>query len=57
MSDNTAAVVMAQGRPEDCEHDYLLKDDIGVVCQLCGVIKKSISTIFDYQWRKVSDNL
>ncbi|CAA6662769.1 unnamed protein product [Spirodela intermedia] len=57
VSDNTAAVAMVQEHPEDCEHDYLLKDDIGVVCQVCGVIKKRISTIFDYQWRKVLDNL
>ncbi|CAA7399185.1 unnamed protein product [Spirodela intermedia] len=55
VSDNTAAVAMVQEHPEDCEHDYLLKDDIGVVCQVCGVIKKRISTIFDYQWRKGSE--
>ncbi|KAF5203991.1 Chromatin remodeling [Thalictrum thalictroides] len=39
---------------EDCDHSYLLKDDLGYVCRVCGVIKKSIETIFDFQWGKGS---
>ncbi|KAL5713344.1 hypothetical protein ACHQM5_015429 [Ranunculus cassubicifolius] len=39
---------------EDCDHSYLLKEDLGYVCRVCGVIKKSIETIFDFQWVKGS---
>ncbi|PIA55888.1 hypothetical protein AQUCO_00700304v1 [Aquilegia coerulea] len=39
---------------EDCDHSYILKDDLGYVCRVCGVIKKSIETIFDFQWGKGS---
>ncbi|KAG6485660.1 hypothetical protein ZIOFF_054223 [Zingiber officinale] len=37
---------------EECGHSYLLQDDFGLVCRICGVIQKSIDTIFDYQWTK-----
>ncbi|KAF9588599.1 hypothetical protein IFM89_013686 [Coptis chinensis] len=39
---------------KDCDHSFILKDDLGYVCRVCGVIQKSIDTIFDYQWGKVS---
>ncbi|KAF5203995.1 Chromatin remodeling [Thalictrum thalictroides] len=39
---------------QDCDHSFLLKDDLGYVCRVCGVIKKSIETIFDFQWGKGS---
>lgn len=38
---------------EECEHSFILKDDIGYVCRICGVIKKSIESIIDYQYSKV----
>nr|CAD1828023.1 unnamed protein product [Ananas comosus var. bracteatus] len=37
---------------EECNHSYVLEDDLGLVCRICGVIEKSIETIFDYQWTK-----
>ncbi|KAL6008096.1 hypothetical protein ACLOJK_033602 [Asimina triloba] len=37
---------------EECEHSCILKDDLGYVCRICGVIQKSIETIFDFQWIK-----
>nr|CAD1818312.1 unnamed protein product [Ananas comosus var. bracteatus] len=37
---------------EECSHSYVLEDDLGLVCRVCGVIQKSIDTIFDYQWTK-----
>ncbi|OAY82529.1 Protein chromatin remodeling 35, partial [Ananas comosus] len=37
---------------EECSHSYVLEDDLGLVCRVCGVIQKSIDTIFDYQWIK-----
>ncbi|PIA55894.1 hypothetical protein AQUCO_00700309v1 [Aquilegia coerulea] len=39
---------------QDCDHSFLLKDDLGYVCRVCGVIKKNIETIFDFQWGKGS---
>ncbi|XP_058106029.1 protein CHROMATIN REMODELING 35-like isoform X2 [Magnolia sinica] len=39
---------------EECDHSCFLKDDLGYVCRICGVIQKSIETIFDYQWIKGS---
>lgn len=39
---------------EDCEHSFILKDDMGSVCRVCGVIEKSILDIIDVQFTKVS---
>ncbi|KAK9136293.1 hypothetical protein Syun_015623 [Stephania yunnanensis] len=39
-------------KDEECEHSFVLKDDLGYVCRVCGVIQRSIETIFDYQWVK-----
>lgn len=47
-SDNS---VVEKGEIE-CDHSCFLKDDLGYVCRICGVIQKSIETIFDYQWIK-----
>uniref|UniRef100_A0A803LP98 Uncharacterized protein n=1 Tax=Chenopodium quinoa TaxID=63459 RepID=A0A803LP98_CHEQI len=38
---------------EGCDHSYVLKDDIGYVCRVCGVIQRAIETIFDFQYIKV----
>ncbi|XP_072951992.1 protein CHROMATIN REMODELING 35 [Typha angustifolia] len=43
---------VVQEEEEECNHSYLLEDDLGLVCRICGVIQKSIETIFDYQWIK-----
>ncbi|RVW93354.1 Protein chromatin remodeling 35 [Vitis vinifera] len=37
---------------EECEHSFVLKDDIGSVCRICGVVNKSIETIIEYQYTK-----
>ncbi|XXG74187.1 hypothetical protein AAC387_Pa07g2972 [Persea americana] len=37
---------------EECKHSCVLKEDLGYVCRICGVIEKSIDTIFDFQWIK-----
>ncbi|KAI3434308.1 uncharacterized protein J3R85_006565, partial [Psidium guajava] len=38
---------------EDCDHSFVLKDDIGYVCRVCGVVDRKIETIFDFQYNKV----
>ncbi|KAL6517328.1 hypothetical protein OROMI_033029 [Orobanche minor] len=39
---------------EECEHSFILKDDIGDVCRICGVIKRGIETIIDYNFSKAT---
>jgi DNA repair and recombination RAD54-like protein len=36
-----------------CDHSFVLKDDIGYVCRICGVIEKAIDTIIEIQFNKV----
>ncbi|KAL1061761.1 hypothetical protein V6Z11_D13G034600 [Gossypium hirsutum] len=38
---------------EDCDHSFVLKDDLGYVCRICGVIKRGIETIIEIQYNKV----
>ncbi|KAF9619440.1 hypothetical protein IFM89_007015 [Coptis chinensis] len=55
IKDVTADIVeQNEDEGEECGHSFVLKDDLGFVCRVSGVIKKSIETIFDYQWGKVS---
>ncbi|KAJ4816255.1 DNA repair/recombination protein [Rhynchospora pubera] len=35
-----------------CEHSFMLRDDLGLVCKICGIIQKKIETIFDFQFKK-----
>ncbi|XP_043710776.1 protein CHROMATIN REMODELING 35-like [Telopea speciosissima] len=37
---------------EECDHSFVLKDDLGYVCRVCGIIERGIETIFDFQWIK-----
>ncbi|KAL0927187.1 hypothetical protein M5K25_001350 [Dendrobium thyrsiflorum] len=39
-------------KEEECCHSFILKDDLGIVCRVCGVVQRSIETIFDFQWTK-----
>ncbi|PKA55650.1 DNA repair and recombination protein RAD54 [Apostasia shenzhenica] len=39
-------------KEEECCHSFILKDDLGIVCRVCGVVQKSIENIFDFQWNK-----
>ncbi|CAM8950264.1 unnamed protein product [Rhodiola kirilowii] len=36
---------------EDCEHSLILRDDIGYVCRICGIIQKGIQDIFEFQYK------
>ncbi|PSS26031.1 Protein CHROMATIN REMODELING like [Actinidia chinensis var. chinensis] len=36
----------------DCDHAFVMKDDLGSVCRICGVIQRSIETIIEYQYAK-----
>lgn len=37
---------------DDCDHSFVLKDDIGYVCCKCGIIDRGIETIFEFQYIK-----
>nr|XP_043630663.1 protein CHROMATIN REMODELING 35-like [Erigeron canadensis] len=39
---------------EVCDHSFILKDDIGYVCRVCGVVQKSIESIIEFQRPKTS---
>lgn len=41
----------AEGEDE-CEHSFILKEDIGYVCRICGIIQRSIETIIEFQYAK-----
>lgn len=41
------------GEDCDCDHSFVLKDDLGYVCRICGVIDRGIETIFEFQFNKV----
>ncbi|CAI9286716.1 unnamed protein product [Lactuca saligna] len=34
---------------KDCDHTFILKEDIGSVCRVCGIIDKSIESIIEFQ--------
>ncbi|KAI3876643.1 hypothetical protein MKX03_027665 [Papaver bracteatum] len=36
----------------ECEHSFVLVDDLGYVCRICSLIEKSREQIFDFQWGK-----
>ncbi|XP_022634657.1 protein CHROMATIN REMODELING 35-like isoform X2 [Vigna radiata var. radiata] len=36
---------------EECDHSFILKDDIGYVCRVCGIIERGIETIFEFQYK------
>lgn len=39
---------------EECDHSYILRDDIGYVCRVCGVVERSIESIIEFQRPKVN---
>ncbi|KAI3712196.1 hypothetical protein L1987_70746 [Smallanthus sonchifolius] len=42
---------------QDCDHSYILKDDIGCVCRVCGLIQRSIESIIEFQRPKSSKSI
>ncbi|KAM0011093.1 putative DNA helicase chromatin remodeling SNF2 family [Helianthus debilis subsp. tardiflorus] len=34
---------------QECDHSYILKDDIGYVCRVCGLIQTPIDSIIEFQ--------
>ncbi|KAA8546009.1 hypothetical protein F0562_020540 [Nyssa sinensis] len=41
---------------EECDHSFVLKDDLGYVCRICGVIQKGIESIIEFQYTKGTRN-
>lgn len=52
VEDNTGNEHMEEDG-EDCDHSFVLKDDLGYVCRICGVIDRGIETIIEVQFNKV----
>ncbi|KAI8027833.1 Protein CHROMATIN REMODELING 35 [Camellia lanceoleosa] len=38
---------------DECDHTFVLKDDLGYVCRICGVVQRGIETIIEYQYAKL----
>ncbi|KAK6933862.1 hypothetical protein RJ641_036756, partial [Dillenia turbinata] len=38
---------------DNCDHQFVLKEDIGDICRVCGVIGRATNTIIDFQYIKV----
>uniref|UniRef100_A0ACD5WQZ0 Uncharacterized protein n=1 Tax=Avena sativa TaxID=4498 RepID=A0ACD5WQZ0_AVESA len=36
----------------DCYHEFLVKDDMGMVCRFCGLIQQRIENMLEFQWKK-----
>lgn len=47
-SNEACAVKNAEG----CDHSFILKEDIGYVCRICGLIQRAIETIIEFQYAK-----
>lgn len=41
---------------DDCHHSFILKDDIGYVCRVCGLVQKKIQEMFEFFYPKVMTN-
>ncbi|KAI7757499.1 hypothetical protein M8C21_008195 [Ambrosia artemisiifolia] len=39
---------------EECDHSFILKEDIGYVCRVCGVVERRIESIIEFQGPKRS---
>ncbi|XP_056698923.1 protein CHROMATIN REMODELING 35 isoform X2 [Spinacia oleracea] len=37
---------------DDCDHSFILKDDIGYVCRVCGLVQKGIQDMFEFLYPK-----
>lgn len=37
---------------EDCDHSFVLKDDLGRVCRICGLVYRGIESIFVFDYLK-----
>ncbi|KAJ4838606.1 Protein CHROMATIN REMODELING 35 [Turnera subulata] len=49
------AISPAEPEQEDedkCDHSFIMKEDIGSVCRICGLIGRSIDKIFEFQYHK-----
>ncbi|KAJ0725972.1 putative DNA helicase chromatin remodeling SNF2 family [Helianthus annuus] len=42
---------------QECDHSYILKDDIGYVCRVCGLIQTPIDSIIEFQRPKSSKSI
>ncbi|OMO96573.1 SNF2-related protein [Corchorus olitorius] len=56
-SEDTSELSKHMSEDEDvCDHSFVLKDDIGDVCRICGVIGRGIENIIEIQFSKVKKN-
>ncbi|KAK1431140.1 hypothetical protein QVD17_14405 [Tagetes erecta] len=44
----------AKDDEEECDHSFILKEDIGYVCRVCGLVERGIESIIDFKRPKRS---
>ncbi|XP_076929299.1 protein CHROMATIN REMODELING 35-like [Bidens hawaiensis] len=42
---------------QECDHYYILKDDIGYVCRVCGMVQMPIDSVIEFQRPKTSKSI
>ncbi|OMO75593.1 SNF2-related protein [Corchorus olitorius] len=42
---------------EVCDHSFIIKDDVGRVCRICGIIETGIETLIDIQYSKAQRSI
>ncbi|KAG8655909.1 protein CHROMATIN REMODELING 35 [Manihot esculenta] len=52
VAENPSSDEDTQEDEEYCDHSSVLKDDLGYVCRICGVIQRGIETIIEVQFNK-----
>ncbi|KAL8116130.1 protein CHROMATIN REMODELING 35-like [Apium graveolens] len=55
-SANASSDEYATDDEDDCDHSFILRDDIGYVCRICGYIQRKIDSIIEYQYAKKTSN-
>ncbi|KAI3679223.1 hypothetical protein L2E82_51597 [Cichorium intybus] len=51
---NPSSYENASEEEKECDHTFILKEDIGSVCRVCGIIERSIDSIIEFQRPKIS---
>ncbi|KAK2980452.1 hypothetical protein RJ640_028860, partial [Escallonia rubra] len=49
---NTSSDEHRRDDEEECDHLFILKDDLGYVCRICGFVQRAIETVIDFQYVK-----
>ncbi|OMO74359.1 SNF2-related protein [Corchorus capsularis] len=49
--------ISSEDDEEICDHSFIIKDDVGRVCRICGIIETGIETLIDIQYSKAQRSI